>query len=192
MSKENRGPQPAGVQYVFSRPRRSNRTRKHPRDGTLPDGRSSSCCRGSPERIAGWKPVGTQVICRANQRGVALGVMTEAELQGINDRLRAEHARDGARLDAIYYCPHHRNECECRKPRTGMIEAAFRDFPGAGPENSVLIGDSLSDLECGRAAGMATIFIARDEDRDGAAITARKLGARAVVSSLAAASLLLG
>ena len=40
-----------------------------------------------------------------------------------------------------------------------MIEAAFRDFPGAEPGNSILIGDSLSDMECGRAAGMATILI---------------------------------
>jgi beta-phosphoglucomutase-like phosphatase (HAD superfamily) len=57
-----------------------------------------------------------------------------------------------------------------------MIEAAFRDFPGAGPENSILIGDSRSDMECGRAAGMATIFIhdATPEDR--------KLDAEAAIS----------
>ncbi len=190
MSEENQGSRLVGIQYVFL-----------DRDGVinrkLPEGRyvtrweEFELLPGVAETIAGWNRLGRRVILVSNQRGVALGLMTETELQRIHDRLRAQLARDGARLDAIYYCPHHRDECECRKPRTGMIEAAFRDFPGAGPENSVLIGDSLSDMECGRAAGMATIFIARDEDRDGAVIPARKLGAKAVVSSLAAASLLL-
>jgi D-glycero-D-manno-heptose 1,7-bisphosphate phosphatase len=191
MSEENQDLWPAGIQYIFL-----------DRDGVinrkLLGGRyvvrweEFELLPGVAETIAGWNRSGRRVIVVTNQRGVALGVMTEAELQRIHDHLRAELARNGATLDAIYYCPHHRDECECRKPRTGMIEAAFRDFPGAGPENSVLIGDSLSDMECGRAAGMATIFIARDEDRDGAVIPARKLGAKAVVLSLAAASLLLG
>ncbi len=190
MSEENQRLWPAGIEYVFL-DRDGVINRKLPEGHYVTRWEEFELLPGVAETIAGWNRLGRRVIVVSNQRGVALGVMTEAELQGIHDRLRAELARDGARLDAIYYCPHHRDECECRKPRTGMIEAAFRDFSGAGPENSVLIGDSLSDMECGRAVGMATIFIARDEDYDRAAITARELGARAVVSSLAAASLLL-
>ena len=182
-------PRLAGVRYVFL-----------DRDGVinrkLPDGRyvtrweEFEMLPGVAETIAAWNRSGRKVIVVSNQRGVALGLMTKAEVEAIHDRLRAELGRDGARLDAIYYCPHNRDECECRKPRTGMIEAAFRDFPSAEPKNSVLIGDARSDIECGSVAGMATIFIARDGDEDGA-VAARELGATAVVSSLTEASLLL-
>jgi D-glycero-D-manno-heptose 1,7-bisphosphate phosphatase len=119
---------------------------------------------GAAEAIAALKRSGRKVIVITNQRAVALGLMTEADLEAIHERLRAELARDGGALDAIYYCPHDRAECRCRKPRTGMVEAAFRDFSGARPENSVFIGDSLSDIECGRNAGTGTILI---EDRAG-------------------------
>ncbi len=146
---------------------------------------------GAADAIAALNRSGRKVIVITNQRGIALGLMSEAELGVIHDRLRAELAAFGARLDAIYYCPHDRDECNCRKPKIGMIESAFEDFPDAGSENSVLIGDSLSDIECGRAAGMATIFIeARSEaealaSKEGSAVA---LGlADAVVGSLAEA-----
>ena len=118
MSEENQGPRLVGIQYVFL-----------DRDGVinrkLPEGRyvtrweEFELLPGVAETIAGWNRLGRRVILVSNQRGVALGLMTETELQRIHDRLRAQLARDGARLDAIYYCPHHRDECECRKPRTG-------------------------------------------------------------------------
>jgi D-glycero-D-manno-heptose 1,7-bisphosphate phosphatase len=101
----------------------------------------------------------------------------------------------GARLDAVYYCPHGREECNCRKPRTGMIAAAFGDFPGAARENSLLIGDSLSDIQCGREAGLATIFIdgetAADGDLRAADAASAKGLANAVAGSLADAVKLL-
>jgi D-glycero-D-manno-heptose 1,7-bisphosphate phosphatase len=130
-----------------------------------------------------------KVIVVTNQRGVALGLMTEAQLGELHEQLRAELARQGAVLDAIYSCPHERNVCRCRKPQTGMLEEAFGDFPGARPENSVFIGDSLSDIECGRNAGMATIFITGEDERGEAAVAAAK--ANATADSLAAACLLL-
>ena len=74
-------------------------------------------------------------------------------------------ARHGARLDAIYYCPHDYGECHCRKPDTGLFEQAFQRFPQANAENSVVIGDSLSDIQAGRRLGMKTIFIQGEPDR---------------------------
>jgi D-glycero-D-manno-heptose 1,7-bisphosphate phosphatase len=114
---------------------------------------------GAAEAIAALNRSGRKVILVTNQRGVALGVMSRADVEEIHRRMGAELALQSARLDAIYYCPHDRGECGCRKPATGMITAAWRDFAGAGPENSILIGDSLSDIECGRAAGMGTILL---------------------------------
>src|SRR5277367_4501637 len=102
--------------------------------------------------------------------------MTEEDLRTIHDRLRSELERQGATLDAIYYCPHGRDECDCRKPQTGMIESAFSDFSGATLENSVFIGDSLSDMECGSRVGMATIFVG-NEDRTQLETTTRRSAA---------------
>ena len=130
---------------------------------------------GAVEAIAKLNRAGKKVIVATNQRGIALGLMSEADLYAIHDQLRGALAADGAKLDAIYFCPHDKDTCDCRKPFTGMIEAAFRDFAGATPENSIFIGDSLSDIKCGKRAGMATILIEGDVARrkDGWASAAR-------------------
>jgi len=174
MSEENRGLRREAIQYVFL-----------DRDGVinrkLAEGRyvtrweEFELLPGVAGAIAALNRSGRKVIVVTNQRGVALGRMTQAEVESIHDRLRRELVQQTASLDAIYYCPHDRDACECRKPRTGMIQAAFRDFPGAGPENSILIGDSRSDMECGRAAGIATIFI------ESAALEDRRLDADAAL-----------
>ena len=119
---------------------------------------------GAAEAIARLNRSGRKVIVVTNQRGISQGLMSEADLAAIHAYLRAELARSGGHLDAIFHCPHGRGACTCRKPATGMVEAAFRQFPGANPQNSILIGDTLSDIQCGRAAGMPTIFIAGEPD----------------------------
>lgn len=146
---------------------------------------------GAADAIAHLNRSGRTVIVLTNQRGVALGRMTEEDLNDIHARLRVELARFGASLDAIFYCPHDRHQCDCRKPKTGMIDAAFRQFPDARPANSVFIGDSLSDMECGHNAGIATIFVVGEaENRKPGMEVAREI-ADAVVSSLSEAVLLL-
>jgi D-glycero-D-manno-heptose 1,7-bisphosphate phosphatase len=102
------------------------------------------------------------VIVVTNQRGVALGRMTHADVDEIHEHLRQHLAHYGAHLDAIYVCPHDIGQCRCRKPDTGLFEQAFVDFPGANPKNSVMIGDSLSDIEAGIRVGMTTIFVLGD------------------------------
>ena len=99
------------------------------------------------------------MIVVTNQRCVALGLCSEAELLTLHQRLQQRLHQDGAHLDAIYYCPHDAGECNCRKPLPGLFEQAFRDFPGANPMNSVMVGDALSDVEAGARLGMRTIFI---------------------------------
>jgi histidinol phosphatase-like enzyme len=86
-------------------------------------------------------------------------------------------------LDAIYVCPHDDGECNCRKPQTGLIEQAFRDFPQAHPQNSIMIGDSLRDIEAGLRFGMATVFI---HDAGGDPIEAKRA---TVLADLTVASL---
>lgn len=102
---------------------------------------------------------GCKVIVVTNQRCVALGMCSEADVIALHNRLRDHLARHGAHIDAFYFCPHENDSCECRKPKPGMFERAFRDFPQASPENSIMVGDSLSDIKAGTAIGMKTVLI---------------------------------
>lgn len=98
-----------------------------------------------------------------NQAGIARGYYSEQQFLEYMDWVRSEfHARD-AQIDAVYYCPHHPVhglgkyllDCDCRKPKPGMILAARRDLD-LDLTGSLLIGDSASDLAAGEAAGVGT------------------------------------
>ncbi|MGB7190286.1 MAG: HAD hydrolase-like protein, partial [Acidobacteriaceae bacterium] len=86
---------------------------------------------------------------------------------------------------AFSHCPHDTDECDCRKPGTGLFEQAFRDFPKASPANSLVIGDSISDIEAARRLAMPSIFISGDPryQKEGADRAASL--ANAVAASLA-------
>jgi D-glycero-D-manno-heptose 1,7-bisphosphate phosphatase len=106
---------------------------------------------------------GVTVIVVTNQRGIALGRMTEADLEEIHAELAARlEAAAGARIDAFFQCPHGLDECDCRKPGTGMFTNARKRYPWIDLGASVTIGDSVSDVEAGRALGMRTLQIGVD------------------------------
>ncbi len=103
-----------------------------------------------------------RLIVVTNQRGIARGWMTEADVQDVHARMMDELAQHGAALSAIYYCPHDKDQCDCRKPQTGMFRQAQRDFPAIDFAKSMLIGDSLSDMAAGATLGCRNIFIGSD------------------------------
>ncbi len=115
---------------------------------------------GVEEAIAHLNRSARKAIVITNQRGIALGLHSEADLLAMHNHFRQHLAGYGAHLDAIYYCPHDDGQCNCRKPLTGMFEQAFRDFPGAAAGNSVMVGDSLADMEAASRLGMRSVFIA--------------------------------
>lgn len=117
---------------------------------------------GVVNALARLKKSGRKLILVTNQRCVSLGLCSEDDVRALHQRLQALLEQHGAALDAIYFCPHTDGECNCRKPGTGMFEEAFRDFPAATPANSIMMGDSLSDIEAGVRVGMRTIFIFGD------------------------------
>jgi len=119
---------------------------------------------GVEEAIAALNRSGRTVIVVTNQRGVALGYYTKADVDAIHEALQKHLAQHAARIDAFYFCPHDKNECNCRKPKTGLFEEAFQDFPGASATNSIVIGDSLSDIQAARNLGAPSIFIQGDPD----------------------------
>ena len=115
---------------------------------------------GVEEAIARLNRSARKAIVITNQRGIALGLHSEADLHAMHDRFRKHLAGHAAHLDAIYYCPHDDGQCNCRKPLIGMFEQAFHDFPGAAAGNSVMVGDSLADMEAAARLGMRSVFIA--------------------------------
>ncbi|HTY37498.1 MAG TPA: D-glycero-beta-D-manno-heptose 1,7-bisphosphate 7-phosphatase [Bacteroidota bacterium] len=109
---------------------------------------------------------GLKVFIITNQSGIARGLFTEMDLQAIHKRLRGMLEEQGARVDAIYYCPHHpeygqtpyKKSCSCRKPKPGMLKKAAKEF-GIKLSQSFLIGDRCIDMEAGKAAGCTTALV---------------------------------
>lgn len=101
-----------------------------------------------------------------NQSAIGRGLLSIADLDRIHSQLRSEAGAAGARLDAIYYCPHHptlgivpyRIHCRCRKPQPGMILAAARDL-NLDLSQSVMVGDKCTDVEAGSRAGTHALFV---------------------------------
>lgn len=109
--------------------------------------------------------LGFKVIVITNQSGIARGLFTEQDFHAVNDELFRLLRLEGAAVDALYYCPHHpdgeppyRLDCECRKPRTGMLRRAADEL-GIDLSRSFVIGDRLSDLQAGIAAGASSILV---------------------------------
>jgi len=125
-----------------------------------------------------------KVIVVTNQRGVALGRYTEQDILKLHEQLAKHLIQFDAHIDAIYYCPHDKSECECRKPGPALFHQAFRDFPDASPANSVMIGDSISDIEAGSRLGMPTIFIRGEREHQKSGAEQAAFLATVVASSL--------
>lgn len=125
---------------------------------------------GVPEAIATLNHTGLRVIVVTNQRGVALGLYSAEDVDAIHVQFQQGLDRFGAHVDGFYFCPHDKRECTCRKPLPGMFEQAQADFPDIDAASSLVIGDSLSDIEFGKNLGLPTIFIEGDPEhrKDGA------------------------
>jgi D-glycero-D-manno-heptose 1,7-bisphosphate phosphatase len=117
---------------------------------------------GAAGAIARLNAASVQVILVTNQRW--LSAMTDlAPYERVHARLEKLLAENGAHLDGAYYCPHAAGSCHCRKPAPGMLERAAQEHLFSLAE-AVMIGDSESDVEAGRAAGSATIALSATPD----------------------------
>jgi D-glycero-D-manno-heptose 1,7-bisphosphate phosphatase len=117
---------------------------------------------GAIEAIGRLNRAGLRAIVVSNQRGAALGLYTPADVEAIHARFQELLKAQGAHVDAFYFCPHDKRSCNCRKPLPGMFDQAVAAFPAISAATSVMIGDSLSDIEFGRRLGMRTVFIEGD------------------------------
>jgi len=102
---------------------------------------------------------GCQVIVVSNQSGVARGYFPESLVNQVNQVMVQQLSGAGAKLDAIYYCPHATSEnCSCRKPKTGMLQRAAREHC-IDLQRSFVVGDRYTDIELARNAKARGILV---------------------------------
>ncbi len=123
---------------------------------------------GAVEALRLLRLAGYLLVVITNQSGIARGLYSESDYLALTEHMRERLAAAGVSLDAVEYCPHlpeaplerYRRDCDCRKPKPGMLRRASSALdiePGA----SFLVGDRLSDIEAGRAAGIGRCFLVR-------------------------------
>jgi D-glycero-D-manno-heptose 1,7-bisphosphate phosphatase len=117
---------------------------------------------GAAEAIRLLNRAGVPVVVVTNQRGIARGRMTEADLAAVHSRLQELLASEQAHVDELFYCPHEKGACDCRKPEPEMLRRAQTSLGLSSLRDSFMIGDSLTDVEAGARAGARTILIAAD------------------------------
>ena len=114
---------------------------------------------GSIEAIARLNQAGYRVVVATNQSGIGRGLFDMDTLNAIHDKMHRAVHEAGGRIDAIFYCPHAIDAgCNCRKPKTGMLERIANcfniDLPG-----TPAVGDSLRDLQAASAVGAIPLLV---------------------------------
>jgi len=142
------------------------------RDGTLIKEKDHLTSKEQVEMLPGVSDAirqlnqsGFLVLMITNQSVVGRGMITETELIQIHKYLLGLLDKENARLDGIYYCPHHPDDhCHCRKPETGLIEQALCDFK-IDLRSSFIIGDHIKDIQVSRKIGCHGILVCSGHGR---------------------------
>jgi D-glycero-D-manno-heptose 1,7-bisphosphate phosphatase len=114
---------------------------------------------GVAAAIRGLNTAQLPVVVVTNQSGVARGYFPESLVREVHDRMICELAAEGARVDGVYYCPHvGADECDCRKPKTGMLERAASELK-LDLKKSFVVGDRSGDVELARRAGSRSVLV---------------------------------
>ncbi|MEZ3435953.1 MAG: HAD-IIIA family hydrolase [Lachnospiraceae bacterium] len=141
---------------------------------------------GVGEAIRNMNALGYLVIVISNQPVIARGEVSEKELSKIHNKMETLLGKKGAYIDAIYYCPHHPDkgyvgervelkiDCNCRKPKPGMILQAAKDF-NIDLSKSWMVGDSETDVVSGERAGCKTVYLGNQEKKYGQLYTFESL-----------------
>ena len=118
---------------------------------------------GAIEAIARFSKIFGKIIVVTNQQGIARGVYSHEDLGAIHTHMKSEIEKAGGKIDAVYYAHQAASEnSPMRKPGTGMALQAKKDFPETDFTKSVMMGDTQSDMEFGKAVGMKVIFVGDD------------------------------
>jgi D-glycero-D-manno-heptose 1,7-bisphosphate phosphatase len=120
---------------------------------------------GSLEAIARLNQAGYRVAIASNQSGIGRGLFDMAALNAMHEKMNRAAASVGGRIDAVFFCPHtQEDECECRKPKPGMLQQIVERFE-IDPADTPVVGDSLRDLQAGAALGFALHLVLTGKGR---------------------------
>jgi D-glycero-D-manno-heptose 1,7-bisphosphate phosphatase len=142
--------------------------RKAPEGDYIKSPRELELLPGVAEAIAQLNRSGWPVVVITNQRGVARGLMTGADVDEVHQALQTRLGEVGASIEGFFVCPHHRDSCDCRKPKPGLLLRAAEEL-GLELGRSWMIGDRESDVQAGLAAGCRTIRLEGNAPPDSAA-----------------------
>jgi D-glycero-D-manno-heptose 1,7-bisphosphate phosphatase len=106
---------------------------------------------------------GFEFIILTNQRGIARGLYTDEDVYEIHEHIKEHFRKHSLPLLAIYYCPHEEGECECRKPRDGMLRFAVRDFD-VDLQELLMISDSQDDIAMAERFGVGRRILIPSDD----------------------------
>ena len=121
--------------------------------------RSGYPCLVALEAIARLNQAGYRVVVATNQSGVGRGLFDMTTLNAIHDKMHKAAALVGARIDAVFFCPHTSDShCHCRKPKSGMFEEIAARY-NIELEGVPAVGDSLRDLQAGVALGTSPYLV---------------------------------
>jgi len=116
---------------------------------------------GAVDALRALREAGYRLVVITNQSGIGRGLYSERDYLELERYMRARLEQAGVALDGIHHCPHApETDCDCRKPRPGMLMAAIRELD-IDPSQSLLVGDRRADIEAGRAAGVGRCFLVR-------------------------------
>lgn len=121
---------------------------------------------GVPEAIRRLNEAGFLVVVVTNQSGVARGYFELSDVEALHDHASRQLAKQGARIDAFFICPHHpeagrgafRRHCDCRKGEPGLLLEAAKEL-NIDLERSFMVGDKPADMEAGRRAGCISLLV---------------------------------
>lgn len=114
---------------------------------------------GVVEAIARLRKYFQRIIIVTNQRGIGRGLMQQDDLHSIHNIMLAGIEQTGGKIDHIYFAPELEDDAINRKPNPGMALQAKQDFPDIDFQKSVMVGNTLSDMQFGRNVGMCTVFL---------------------------------
>lgn len=128
---------------------------------------------GAIDAMARLRRAGYALVVVTNQSGIARRKYTQSQFHALTQQMRAALAAAGADVDAVYHCPHHPSgsdpefsiDCDCRKPKAGMLLRAAQDL-GLSLPQSILVGDKPSDIEAARAAGLRSAYLVMSDNEE--------------------------
>ncbi len=114
---------------------------------------------GVQEAMRIFAKIFPRIIIVTNQKGVGKGITKLENLEVIHSNMKAEIVAGGGRIDAIYFCSDLDDNSPNRKPQTGMGKQAIEQYPDIKIENSIMVGNTMSDMQFGRNLGVFTVFL---------------------------------